>query len=206
MDDRISLYLKSCLIIAAIVWGILCLCHGIPISIGQALGYFENIATVIVVLSYFYIRWIWLLNPAETCPRFAKQYKGELISSFEDGKRKEFTLYVSQTLFTINVRIKTDESSSDSITGNLIKGANSWVLFYTYSTNPKASCSSINPMQLGTARFEIEIPPLTYWKKIPYRQKIQHCEGIYWTSQKTIGDIRLWKESNNPSIAEPHGQ
>lgn len=104
-------------------------------------------------------------------------------------------MFVSQTLFTIDISIKTNEITSESTTSNLMPGKNCWVLYYIYSTTPKASFSENNPMQIGSARFEIEEIPLSFWHKLPYRKKVQKIEGTYWTNRQTIGDMQVWKES-----------
>src|SRR5690606_41933959 len=99
---------------------------------------------------------------------------------------KNIEVYVSQSLFRINIQLVTDEIASSTITSNIVQENGNYVLYYTYITNPKSKFSDENPIQYGTSRFIIDEP--------------KRLNGSYWTSRKTIGDIYLEPLINRKSI------
>lgn len=110
-------------------------------------------------------------------------YKGIIKYNFNGAASKKDTLVkIKQTLFSIKVQITTNEITSNTIVGNLVKENEEYVLYYTYITNPKSKYSKENPIQYGTCRL------LTNDKN--------RLVGTYWTSRQTIGDIELEKINN----------
>ena len=90
-------------------------------------------------------------------------------------------------MFFTSVKIKTDEITSDTVTSDLVEEHNSWLLYYTYETIPQAAFSEKNPAQYGTTRLEIEKPQY-------YFETVKHLAGKYWTTGKTIGDMKFQRE------------
>lgn len=93
--------------------------------------------------------------------------------------KKEISVKIKQTLFSIKILVVTNEMTSNTIVGNLVKENDESVLYYTYITNPKSKYSKENPVQYGTCRLLID--------------HVNHLSGTYWTSRQTIRDIELEK-------------
>lgn len=196
MKNSLSFYIKPFLIVAAVAMAIVCYIQGTPQNLK---GWFEHIGTVSIVMGFIlwlYIKWIWRYCPWKKIPRFAKQYKGEIRYLHGDGGTKKAEIFISQTLFFIDVKIKTDEITSDTVTSDLVEEHNSWLLYYTYQTNPQATVSEKNPAQYGTTRLEIEKPEYNFrtWF-LKHEKTIERLEGKYWTTSKTTGDMVVTKES-----------
>lgn len=188
MKKTLFFYIKPFLVIAAITLAIVCWLQGTPQNLKGWLEHIGIVSTVMGFISWAYIKWFWRYCPWEKIPRFAKKYKGEIRYLHGNGGVKEAEIVISQTLFFVNVKIKTDEITSDTVTGDLVEEHNSWLLYYTYETTPKAAVSEKNPAQYGTTRLEIEKPQNRF-------ETIERLEGKYWTTSKTIGDMTFQKES-----------
>ena len=77
-----------------------------------------------------------------------KEYDGIIKYEFNGSRgTKNVDIEISQTLTTINISIKSNEITSNSITSELIEENNQFVLYYTYITHPKNEFSDINPIQ-----------------------------------------------------------
>jgi len=139
----------------------------------------EAIAATIIVMSLYNAK-LWKLNPLEKEPRLMGTYSGSIEYCF-NGKAevKNVKVIIKQTALKVNVKIVTDEITSNTIASNLIRENGDYVLYYTYITNPKSKYSKRNPVQYGTCRLTLN----------------GECEliGSYWTSRETIGDIKLKK-------------
>ena len=195
MKRSLFFYVKPFLVIAALVMFVACWIAGPPQTMTGWLSYIGTVATIMGVISWAYIKWIWYYCFWENTPRFAKKYKGEIHYTRDPCGTKEAEIFIEQTLFSTCVKIKTDEITSDSITSELIEEHGAWFLYYTYITNPKAEFSEKNPVQYGAVRFEIEKSKYDFktWF-LKYKMPIVRLEGKYWTTSKTIGDMILRKE------------
>lgn len=142
------------------------------------IGATGEVITVTLFIMGIYSCWLWKYNPLEKVPKLMGTYKGIIDYKF-DGKegQKETIVTIKQTLISIKIQIRTNEITSNTIVGNLVEERDEYVLYYTYITNPKSKYSKKNPIQYGTCRLSTENP--------------KYLEGIYWTSRKTIGDIKL---------------
>lgn len=138
---------------------------------GEAIG----IASILMGL---YERLFWRYNPFEKTPKIQGSYSGniEYIYNGNTGM-KDATIMISQSLLSTNVKIKTDEIDSNTIASNIVYENGSYILYYTYITNPKSKYSQANPIQFGTCRIIIE--------------NRANFHGIYWTTRSTRGDIYL---------------
>lgn len=136
---------------------------------GEAAGY----SSILVLL---YEKWIWRYNPLIKTPKLKKEYSGLLKYNYDNiPGEKDIDITIFQTLNNINIIIKTDEVTSNSITSELIEENNQYILYYTYLTQPKNEFIDNNPIQYGTAKLLID--------------NVNEFNGIYWTISKTKGDI-----------------
>ncbi|MGT2797676.1 Cap15 family cyclic dinucleotide receptor domain-containing protein [Streptococcus intermedius] len=88
---------------------------------------------------------------------------------------------MEQSFFTVKVKLKTSESSSNSITASIVNDNGTQKLIYTYLNNPRAELQS--PIHYGTVIIDIDNP--------------NRLEGNYYTGRKTRGSMRF--ETNNHS-------
>lgn len=137
-----------------------------------------SMTTIIMAL---YDKFLWSINPLDSTPRLKGIYTGKLIYDYNgQHKRKNIKVDIAQTSLKVTVKITTNEITSNTITSDLIEENGEYVLYYTYLTNPSSQYSAQNPIQHGTCRL--------------IQTDKDKLEGQYWTSRKTIGDIKLTKQ------------
>ncbi len=143
--------------------------------IGSSAGY-------VAIPTLIYEKFLWRLNPLDNTPKLKKSYKG-YVKYCRDNKwqEKEIRANINQSFTSVVVKIKTDEIISKSLTSDIIYENGGYVLYYTYTTNPKSEYSRDNPIQIGSTKMLIE------------DDKLSH--GTYWTNRQTIGDIYFEEES-----------
>lgn len=109
-------------------------------------------------------------------PRLYKRYSGVLKSSY-DGIERPISLEIKQTLLSVEVRLISDESRSDSVNTTIkeINGQNT--LLYTYLNEPMSAHRDHSSIHYGTAKLSI----------ISERE----LKGTYYTDRKTTGDMLL---------------
>lgn len=140
----------------------------------------EVIAITAIIL-YVYDKWLWIINPFESTPKLKGSYTGKLIYNYnEKSKRKNIKVDIAQTSLKVRIKITTNEITSNTITSDIVEENGDYVLYYTYLTNPSSQYSAQNPIQYGTCRL--------------IQTDKGKLEGRYWTSRKTIGDIKLTKQ------------
>lgn len=158
-------------------------------SVTDYLDIVELAVTVTLAVMVFYGSFLWKFNPLEKTPRIMGKYQGNIKYCYNNIPGvKETEVEIRQTLFGVKVKIKTNEITSDTITGNFVKENDEYVLYYNYITNPKSKYSEKNPIQRGTARLVS-----TKSTKKHANEWAVELSGIYWTSRKTIGDMYLVK-------------
>ena len=143
-----------------------------------AAGEAISVATVILLA---YNKWIWQFNPFDSTPKLKGSYTGRLYYNNNGQKKsKSISVFITQTSLRVSVKITTNEITSNTITSDLIEENGEMALYYTYITNPSSQYSDQNPIQHGTCRL--------------IQKEKNKLEGQYWTSRKTIGDIKLTKQ------------
>lgn len=148
-----------------------------PNNIEDWVGVISSVVSITAVPILIYERWIWKINPFSKTPHLKESYLGK-IKYFHNNQTYEKYVYIEikQTFTSVSVSLKSNEITSKSVVSDIIEEHGDYVLYYTYTTNPKSEFIKDNPIQLGTARLLI---------------KKNHLEGSYWTNQRTIGDIEF---------------
>ena len=124
-----------------------------------------------VIAIVIYERYLWKYNPFVKIPRLRKKYTGVLSYNYK------WKFEIKQSFLSTDVKLKSNEISSKTITSDLVEENGEFVLYYTYITNPLSRCSDENPIQVGTCKLVID--------------NINDIRGNYWTSRKTIGDLHF---------------
>jgi hypothetical protein len=140
--------------------------------------------TITLLLFGLYNSLFWRWNPLLKMPRLYGSYIGIINSSYKGNqKNKKIRVEIKQTALSINVKITTDEITSNTIVSNLIEENGEYILYYTYITNPQNKYKKENPIQYGTCRL--------------FCKTKTELQGQYWTTSNTTGDIELRKVTKN---------
>ena len=178
MEDRIIRLIKKGVVVALL----LLIVRYFACKIESAYSLFSAISEVVfvtVIIIELYNSFLWRFDFLEKTPRILGTYKGILLYDYGSKSKKELTIIIKQTFLSVKVIIKTNEITSYTISSNLEKENDEYVLYYTYITNPKSEFSKDNPIQRGTCRLVMV--------------DSDRLNGTYWTSRQTIGDIEMTK-------------
>ena len=153
-----------------------------PTGLYESFGYAGEAISVSVILMGFYERILWRFNPFAKTPKINGYYSATIeYKNGEKFKKKNVNVKIKQSLLAVNVKIITNEITSNSITSYLEETNGEYILYYTYITNPQIKYSQENPIQYGTCRIIIN--------------NEDELNGIYWTSRQRTGDIKLKRSS-----------
>ena len=180
---------------------------GIPIFCffkRMGLDYFDSISWTVSALTLIFIPYagyFWRLNPCCKIPRIYGMYDIKIFHQYNGGGEKTAQAEISQSLFDLRIKLKTDEITSYSTTAKIVMEDNCYILYYTYIKRPKSKYEEKNPIMYGTCRLVLDnsAPIFTNTKNSrSIRSRIkrwifkpgpQKIEGVYWTSGCTKGDI-----------------
>lgn len=154
---------------------VLNLCYCFFGFIGEAIG----VATIFMTI---FNKWAWkwrCLRWTHNVPVLANKYQGEFISDY-DGVKRFGTIIINQTFLAVAVQLKTDESSSRSLTASFSELQNVRYLIYTYQNDPRAEIQERSPMHYGTAMLDASNTML--------------LEGNYYTGRKSRGSMKFKAE------------
>lgn len=148
------------------------LCYNIYGYIG------EGITAAIILLSIFN-KWAWkwkVFRRLHNVPVLEKDYHGVIKSDYNNTE-KEARMTVHQTFSSISVKIKTDESSSNSLTAAFYEINDERKLIYTYLNVPNGNIQVSMPMHFGTTSLDVE--------------DTTNLSGNYYTGRKTNGFMQF---------------
>ena len=136
-----------------------------------------------------FVKWIWkwrLFYPwLVPYPNLEGKWSGQLLSTYDDPNGEEIATEISihQTFFNIQVKIKTGESRSHSISArfDIDKDRGFERLIYSYMNTPNADVRERSEIHHGTTMLNFE------------GFKVDNLEGNYWTDRKTTGTIAVSK-------------
>lgn len=144
--------------------------------------------TVVTLICTLFVSWAWKWKLFQgwlvPFPCLSGKWVGEIKSTYNSGNNAiPIVVVIKHHFFNIQIKIKTDESSSISTCGSFDIDEERGLkqLIYSYQNNPKATVRERSEIHYGTTRLEIN-------------DDVSVLEGEYWTSRKTTGDIKLTKE------------
>lgn len=172
MEDRYKKYVEYICGISIIIFLILKWIFK-EIEILDALSYSATITSIIVAL---YVAFFWKINPFENVPKLKKEYKGKIISTY-DNKERDIKISVKQNLFETKIIFDSEESSSKSITANFYDEYGTKMISFGYINNPDAVYKDKSPIHYGMCILEIK--------------SNEYLKGQYFTDRRTRGDIIL---------------
>ena len=183
MENDYKKYISPICIVVVLIYVLCCIIKK-PAELGDYTSYAGYAATVVTVFSIIYVKWIWKwkiwrIIGFEELPVLHSKYVGKIKYNFIEPGEKNITLKISQNLLSIKIKMVTDINRSYTITSKIIKQNDIYYLYYTYQTHPQSMVRDCNPQQYGSTQIIIE--------------DSDNLQGIYWTTQKTTGDIFLHK-------------
>jgi hypothetical protein len=169
--------------------------EGRAISIKDLFSTLSYVVTGTWFILFIWDRWLWsflILNLLSKRPDLRGTWKGTLRSDYPDPTTQEkkglidVYLVIRQTNSTIDVRLFSAESSSVSLSGNLIAdngGVN--MLTITYRNEPRLFNREHSQMSYGGMLLHVR------------GDKVYQLDGEYWTDRATRGEIKfsLWSKA-----------
>lgn len=146
-------------------------------SLYELFGFAGEAITVTAVIAALYEKILWKYDPFLKWPVLNGKYEGEVKSNF-DGSERKIVVQIKQSLFSIFVLLKTEESSSKAISAKIIDRDGENVLTYTYINRPKTEVRDRSEIHYGTAILSIT-------------DNYEILEGGYYTDRNTAGDMVL---------------
>ena len=143
----------------------------------SVVGYLGEALAVGFVFVKLFDLWIWrwkIICKLHKTPVLAKTYRGKLLSDY-DNKTYKGTISITQTFSKVNVKFKSNESSSYSITASIICNNDVNQLVYTYQNDPKVTIQERSRIHHGTAILNID--------------NVDKIEGTYFTERGTAGNM-----------------
>ncbi len=149
------------------------------ISVYSIWGFAGEAIGVSALIMVAYEKWLWKFDPFVKIPKISGNYSGILASSY-DLQRRKASLSIKQSLLSVDVTLKTDESTSRSICGLIEEVFGEKELIYTYLNEPKSKVRDRSEIHFGTAAFILDGSDL--------------LTGKYFTDRKTIGDMEFYRD------------
>jgi hypothetical protein len=187
---------------AAVVWLGLALTHAISAGPAAILD-LANLIPMLILVGIVFERWVWRWTPLHPhlvgTPVVRGTWRGELRSMWvnrETGQvppPKTAYLAIDQSLFTVTVRMLTDESESDQLVGSISKLPNGkWTIAYAYHNTPDLPLRDRSRPHSGGA-------VLTVLGEPPDR-----INGEYWTDRDSKGTYAM--DARSRAIAQSFAQ
>ena len=150
-----------------------------------------DVIPALLVLFAIHERWLWRwqllhrlgISPA---PVLSGTWRGELVTHWKDPETgialppKTVYLAIHQTLTTVHVRLLTDESTSDQVSGGMSSDGFVPTIAYTYRNEPDLALRGVrSEIHYGAAVLRVNGKPAT------------ELDGRYWTDRPTRGTFRF---------------
>lgn len=142
------------------------------------IGYAGEAVFVASLFMAVFNKWLWkikFMNKLIGEPVIISGYYVGKIESEYDHVVRTAELYIKQTLLSVDVRMKTNESVSNAIAASIENINNEKQLVYIYINEPKGDIQERSPMHYGTAILHLE--------------NLDSIYGNYYTGRKTRGSM-----------------
>lgn len=182
-------HLTTITLIAAGIWALLLLLQGTSVT-AAFFRPLSNVLGIIVVLLSLFDKWGWrlrLLRPwFLIVPDLNGVWKGRLVSNWTDPQTRQrippidATIDIRQTFSSIQLRLKTNESESELLSGGLVRKADgTYQVVGVYRNTPQLLLRERSPIHHGGLILDvIGNPPSA-------------LRGEYWTDRNTQGELRF---------------
>ena len=171
---------------AVVLWIATILVKGTPLNDPLAmLGEISTAVSLEGLVAGAFVKWLWSYRIFRgwlvQIPDLRGIWNVTIAPVPEPGKTAESitaTMTIHQTLFSIDIRVETPESTSISYAADFMTADDGTLsLAYAYRNFPRPSRRSTSPIHDGTTNFEI------------YAERGLKLTGEYWTSRRTVGEL-----------------
>lgn len=160
------------------------------IDFHKAISHISTTITINIIIWTVFISWMWkwrIFYPwLVPFPNLAGEWTGYIKSNWEEKALDPIpiNLTIKQTFFNIQVKIRTVESKSYSVSSSFdIDSERGFQqLFYSYLNTPKSGIRSRSTIHYGSAVLNFD------------GFSVKQMEGEYWTDRETTGEIELSKK------------
>jgi hypothetical protein len=173
--------LKLLVYLGAGILFVVSLFDGGPTVVGLTIGRLAIVEAGLFALLTFFNHWVWrqrfVASALRSGPVLRGTWKG-VVTNADTKKEYEAYLSIRQTFATIDVRLLTAESTSESTNSHLTNRSEGLaVLEYAYQNDPRPTVRSRSEIHFGATRLEaVGTWPTT-------------LAGEYWTSRQTRGEL-----------------
>jgi hypothetical protein len=192
MITEIQLYVL--ILLAAVIWIIQLWIHGDSIS-HINFSQITSIIGVLIILLKIFDKWIWkwgIFYPwLVDKPYLQGTWKGSILSSWVDPeqnpkKKIDSYLVIKQTYSSIYINLITKESSSNLLSGKIIKNPNNtFQVIGVYLNSPKLLNRKKSPIHYGSIILNLDgNPPIK-------------LHGEYWTDRNSQGEMEFSEKSKD---------
>lgn len=141
-------------------------------------GYISDALIPTMILAFLYEKYLWRFDKIARIPVVQGRYNGYLISTWDEKKRQS-SLEIKQTLFSLSIIMRTEESRSTPVFATITKKNGETQIIYSYLNTPKAKVRCRSEIHYGSA--------------ILFMGEKGILEGSYYTDRKTNGDLYFKK-------------
>lgn len=191
--------LSTLIFIAAVIWAVLLAIKGTPLS-NSLFEPFSNVTGALVLILAFFDKWAWrwkIFYPwLVSTPNLEGTWKGKIKSNWINPETEKASnnidvyLVIRQKFSKIHASLITKESSSELLTGELVKNSDdTWQFVGAYINTPKISIRERSPIHHGAVILKVKGQPPT------------GLEGQYWTDRNTQGEM-LFSEYSKKKIQD----
>ena len=183
------LHLSAIILTAAVVWGVLLLLQGVPVSPSWFQPFSKVVGALMILLAAFDL-WLWRLPFLQGWmvkrPNLSGTWRAEVRSEWVDpdtGQRKvpiAGFMVIRQTFSTLSLCQITAESRSELLGAEIVRGGDgTYQVFGVYRNEPRLSVRHRSEIHYGALELRVAGSP-------PER-----IEGHYWTDRDTAGELSL---------------
>ena len=187
-----KIFLSAIIILAIITSVIIYLFkpQGDDFSIEKLLSIISAVISINTLIWGLFCKWLWksciFYNWFVLSPDLSGNWNCELKPNCNERKFDSIPakIKIKQSFFNILIEIKTNESSSISVSESfdIDKDRGYQRLVYSYVNTPKMNVRKGSPMHYGTAILEFD------------GFYVEEMEGQYWTDRETTGVVSLKRE------------
>lgn len=161
------------------------------IDFNKALSQISTTISINIIFWLIFIKWAWklkILYPwLVPFPNLSGEWEGYIISNWKLTKLDPIPIevFITQTFFNIQIKIKTGESKSYSIGASfdIDKDRGVQQLFYSYLNTPRPGVRERSEIHYGSTILNF------------IGSHVEAMEGEYWTTRETTGEIKIKRKN-----------
>jgi hypothetical protein len=183
------LHLSAIILTAAVIWGLLLLLQGVPVSPSWFQPFSKVVGALMLLLTAFDL-WLWRLSFLQGWlvkrPVLTGTWRADIRSNWiypqtgEQIKSRTGFMVIRQTFSTLTLCQITHESRSELLGAEISRGTDgTYRVFGVYRNEPRFAVRDRSAIHYGALQLRVAGSP-------PER-----IEGHYWTDRDTAGELSL---------------